>query len=136
MVIPCTSQASDNNVLGEFGAKLNRHVGVIDTRDVVDGRLALVVAHAATERLDAARRQRRARRTSCQFEFNRGNVKINADTFGTTVDGVFAVGDFVTGPATIIEAAGLGRRAARAVDRWLPGCAAWSSKSCPSSTAP
>ena len=28
----CTSQASDNNVLGEFGAKLNRHVGVTDTR--------------------------------------------------------------------------------------------------------
>ncbi|HEV7200706.1 MAG TPA: FAD-dependent oxidoreductase, partial [Candidatus Limnocylindria bacterium] len=25
MVIPCTSQASDNNVLGEFGSKLNRH---------------------------------------------------------------------------------------------------------------
>ena len=27
----------------------------------------------------------------------------------------------MTGPATIIEAAGLGRRAARAVDRWLSG---------------
>ena len=37
MVIPCTSQASDNNVLGEFGAKLNRHVGVTDTRSVVEG---------------------------------------------------------------------------------------------------
>ena len=45
MVIPCTSQASDNNVLGEFGAKLNRHVGVVDTRDRGRGRLALVVAH-------------------------------------------------------------------------------------------
>ena len=57
MVIPCTSQASDNNVLGEFGAKLNRHVGVVDTRTVIDGRVALVVAHAAAERLDAARRE-------------------------------------------------------------------------------
>ena len=37
MVIPCTSQASDNNVLGEFGAKLNRHVGVTDTRSIVEG---------------------------------------------------------------------------------------------------
>ena len=37
MVIPCTSQASDNNVLGEYGAKLNRHVGVTDTRAVVEG---------------------------------------------------------------------------------------------------
>ncbi|MEJ7753871.1 MAG: FAD-dependent oxidoreductase, partial [Candidatus Limnocylindrales bacterium] len=37
MVIPCTSQAADNNVLGEFGAALNRHVGVTDTRQVVEG---------------------------------------------------------------------------------------------------
>ena len=56
-----------------------------------------------------------------KFEFDRGNMNIDADTFGTSVDGVFAVGDFVTGPATIIEAAGLGRRAARSVDRWLAG---------------
>ena len=37
MVIPCTSQASDNNVLGEYGAKLNRHLGVTDTRTPVEG---------------------------------------------------------------------------------------------------
>ena len=56
--------------------------------------------------------------------------------FGTTSDGVFAVGDFVTGPATIIEAAGLGRRArARSIAGWR-ACAARSSRSCRSSTAP
>ena len=72
---------------------------------------------------------------SLTFEFNRGNVAINADTFGTTSDGVFAVGDFVTGPP-IIEAAGLGRRArGRSIAGWR-ACAARSSRSCRSSTAP
>src|SRR5438477_263069 len=37
MVIPCTSQAADNNVLGAFGAKLNRHLGVTDTRSILEG---------------------------------------------------------------------------------------------------
>jgi formate dehydrogenase beta subunit len=34
---------------------------------------------------------------------------------------VFACGDFVTGPTTLIEAAGHGKRAAYAVDRYLSG---------------
>ena len=55
-----------------------------------------------------------------EFELMRGKV-VTCGTFASNVDGVFAVGDYVTGPATIIEAAGLGRRAARAVDRWLSG---------------
>ena len=58
---------------------------------------------------------------SVEFGFEKGKVTVNADTFATSADGFFAVGDFVTGPATIIEAAGLGRRCARAVDRWLAG---------------
>jgi NADPH-dependent glutamate synthase beta subunit-like oxidoreductase/ferredoxin len=120
MVIPCTSQASDNNVLGEFGATLNRHIGVTDTRTVVEGGS---LSSWRTPPLNGStpRDANGESLNALPFEFNRGNVVINADSFGTTVDGVFAVGDFVTGPATIIEAAGLGRRAARAVDRWLAG---------------
>jgi NAD-dependent dihydropyrimidine dehydrogenase PreA subunit len=120
MVIPCTSQAPDNNVLGEFGAPLNRHVGVTDTRQVVPGGSLSswrTQPLNGTTPTDASGR----RMNELKFDFKSGKVTVNNDTFGTNVDGVFAVGDFVTGPATIIEAAGLGRRAARAVDRWLSG---------------
>jgi len=120
MVIPCTSQAADNNVLGAFGAKLNRHLGVTDTRSILDGGS---VSSWRTNPLNGTT-PRRADGTpynAFQFDFSRGYVGINTDSFVTNVDGVFACGDFVTGPATIIEAAGRGRRAARAVDRWLAG---------------
>ena len=120
MVIPCTSQAADNNVLGEFGAKLNRHLGVTDTRSIVDGGS---VSSWRTNPLNGTTPQHAdgTPYNALKFDFSRGYVGTNADSFATNVDGVFACGDFVTGPATIIEAAGRGRRAARAVDRWLAG---------------
>jgi NAD-dependent dihydropyrimidine dehydrogenase PreA subunit len=120
MVIPCTSQSPDNNVLGEFGSPLNRHIGVTDTRKVVEGGS---VSSWRTAPLNGSTPSRPdgSKYNSLSFEFNRGKITINADSFATNVDAVFAVGDFVTGPATIIEAAGLGRRCARAVDRWLAG---------------
>ncbi len=120
MVIPCTSQASDNNVLGEFGSKLNRHLGVTDTRTVVAGGSTSSwrrpPMNGTTPTAPDGRRY-----NALDFEIQRGYVVTNPDTFATNVDGVFACGDFVTGPATIIEAAGRGRRTARAVDRWLAG---------------
>jgi NADPH-dependent glutamate synthase beta subunit-like oxidoreductase/NAD-dependent dihydropyrimidine dehydrogenase PreA subunit len=120
MVVPCTSQAADNNVLGEYGAHLNRHLGVTDTRTVVEGGS---VSSWRTPPLNGTT-PKRADGTpynGLDFDLNRGYVITNPDTFQTNVDGVFACGDFVTGPATIIEAAGRGRRTARAVDRWLAG---------------
>jgi NADPH-dependent glutamate synthase beta subunit-like oxidoreductase/ferredoxin len=120
MVIPCTSQASDNNVLGEYGAKLNRHLGVTDTREFVPGGS---VSSWRTPPLNGTTPvgPNGKRYNALQFELSRGNVVAEPDTFQTSVDGIFACGDFVTGPATIIEAAGRGRRTARAVDRWLLG---------------
>ncbi|HEY3522555.1 MAG TPA: FAD-dependent oxidoreductase, partial [Candidatus Limnocylindrales bacterium] len=38
------------------------------------------------------------------FEVNRGRVKVDPATYATNVRGVFACGDFVTGPTTLIEA--------------------------------
>ena len=120
MVIPCTSQASDNNVLGEYGAKLNRHLGVTDTREFVPGGSVSSWRTAPLNGTTPVGPDGK-RYNALQFELARGYVVAQPDTFQTNVDGIFACGDFVTGPATIIEAAGRGRRTARAVDRWLLG---------------
>jgi len=55
------------------------------------------------------------------FEVNRGRVKVDPATYATSVRGVFASGDFVTGPTTLIEAAGNGKKCAYAIDRYLSG---------------
>jgi NADPH-dependent glutamate synthase beta subunit-like oxidoreductase len=46
------------------------------------------------------------------FEVNRGRLKVDPATYATNVRGVFACGDFVTGPTTLIEAAGHGKKCA------------------------
>ncbi len=55
------------------------------------------------------------------FEVNRGRLKVDAATYATNIRGVFACGDFVTGPTTLIESAGHGKKAAYAIDRYLAG---------------
>ncbi|HEX2626825.1 MAG TPA: FAD-dependent oxidoreductase [Candidatus Limnocylindrales bacterium] len=55
------------------------------------------------------------------FEVNRGRVKVDPATYATNVRGVFACGDFVTGPTTLIEAAGHGKKCAYAIDRYVAG---------------
>ena len=51
----------------------------------------------------------------------RGTIDVNSVTMQTSIEGVFAAGDSVTGPATVIEAIGGGKRAAEAIDRYLLG---------------
>ena len=53
------------------------------------------------------------------FEVNRGRLKVDPATYATNVRGVFACGDFVTGPTTLIESAGHGKKCAYAIDRYL-----------------
>jgi glutamate synthase (NADPH/NADH) small chain len=48
----------------------------------------------------------------------RGYIKADAD-LATSIDGVFAGGDIVTGAATVIEAMGAGRKAAASMKRYL-----------------
>ncbi|MBZ5638724.1 MAG: FAD-dependent oxidoreductase [Acidobacteriia bacterium] len=48
-------------------------------------------------------------------------IQTNEGTGETSVDGVFAGGDVVTGAATAIEAIAAGRRAAHAIDAYLTG---------------
>jgi formate dehydrogenase beta subunit len=50
-----------------------------------------------------------------------GTVKINDVTGMTSVDGVFAGGDCVTGPATLIEALDAGNKVAVSIDAYLRG---------------
>ena len=50
-----------------------------------------------------------------------GYIVADAATQATSVPGVFAGGDIVTGAATVILAMGAGRRAARAIGAYLAG---------------
>ena len=46
---------------------------------------------------------------------------VDTVTFATNVEGVFAGGDDVTGPATVVEAINAGKEAAKSIDRYLRG---------------
>ena len=46
---------------------------------------------------------------------------VDANTLTTNVPGIFAGGDFVTGPGMVVEAIAAGRRAALAIDKFLRG---------------
>jgi formate dehydrogenase beta subunit len=55
-------------------------------------------------------------------ELGRGNViKVNNKTMATSRIGVYAGGDIVTGPASVIGAIAQGRQAATAIDKYLGG---------------
>lgn len=49
----------------------------------------------------------------------RGNIIADPETMKTSKRGVFAGGDIVTGAATVIQAMGAGRKAAKAIDEYL-----------------
>ena len=51
----------------------------------------------------------------------RGTVNVDRRSLATNVDGIFAGGDCVTGPDTVIEAIAAGKRAAAAIDKFLGG---------------
>jgi len=50
-----------------------------------------------------------------------GFIEVNPLTMATSQKGVFAGGDVVSGPATVIEAVATGRKAAIAIDKYLGG---------------
>jgi ferredoxin len=75
--------------------------------DVVIGAIGQQVDHASLSELETVSWTRR------------GTIDVNMATMETAMEGVFAAGDAVTGPATVIEAIGGGKRAAQAIDRYL-----------------
>jgi len=46
---------------------------------------------------------------------------VDSNTLSTNVSGVFAGGDFVTGPGMVVDAIAAGKRAAMAIDKYLKG---------------
>ncbi len=52
---------------------------------------------------------------------DRGRVITDNDTLETSMKGVYAGGDLVSGPASVIEAVQMGRIAARSIDKFLGG---------------
>jgi len=60
--------------------------------------------------------------TQFEVELGRGNViKVDSETLVTSQEGVFAGGDVVSGPASVIEAIAQGRQAASSIDKYLGG---------------
>lgn len=49
----------------------------------------------------------------------KGTIEADPETGATSVAGIFAGGDVVTGAATVIEAMGAGKRAAKAIDEYI-----------------
>jgi heterodisulfide reductase subunit A-like polyferredoxin len=57
-----------------------------------------------------------------QFEMTRWDrLAANSETLMTSTPGIFAGGDFVTGPSSVIQAIAAGERAAIAIDKYLSG---------------
>jgi len=60
--------------------------------------------------------------TDTSIELTRwGTLKVNPLTMETSENGVFAAGDAVTGPATVIDAVAAGHKAVEAIDSFLKG---------------
>jgi heterodisulfide reductase subunit A len=56
------------------------------------------------------------------IDFTRwSTIEVDTDTQATGVEGIFAGGDVVLGPATVVEAISHGRRSALAIDEYLSG---------------
>ena len=50
-----------------------------------------------------------------------GRIKVDPETLATSREGVYAGGDTVSGPASVIEAIAAGRQAAISIDKYLGG---------------
>jgi heterodisulfide reductase subunit A len=51
----------------------------------------------------------------------RGTIKIDEATLATNIEGIFAGGDVVTGPAMVVDAIAAGKKAACSIDEYLKG---------------
>jgi NADPH-dependent glutamate synthase beta subunit-like oxidoreductase/dihydroorotate dehydrogenase len=101
-----------------------RTLDTLDDRDASGRRASVPVKHAgafslAVDTVIMAIGAVVGKEAGAGLKRSRGLVNADAATGATARDGVFAGGDAVTGPATIIEAVAAGRNAAAAIDRFL-----------------
>ncbi len=101
--------------LGEPDADGRRRpIAVPGSEHVIDASLVIVAVGTSANPLIQS--------TTPDLETTRKNyIQADPETLQTSKKGVFAGGDIVTGGATVILAMGAGRRAARAIDRYLAG---------------
>ena len=59
---------------------------------------------------------------SLTIDSNTGVIQVNPVTLETSIPGVFAGGDCITGPNNVVEAMAAGLRAAESIDRYMQGC--------------
>jgi NADH-quinone oxidoreductase subunit F len=59
--------------------------------------------------------------TGLELNKDGATVKVDEKTLQTSREGVFAGGDVASGPATVVDAIAVGRRAAEAIDRYIRG---------------
>jgi NADPH-dependent glutamate synthase beta subunit-like oxidoreductase/dihydroorotate dehydrogenase len=105
-------------------AALECEVRTLDDRDASGRRASVPVKHAGTFRLAVeavvmAIGAVVGKESGAGLKRSRGLVNAAPATGATAKEGVFAGGDAVTGPATIIEAVASGRNSAAAIDRFL-----------------
>lgn len=55
------------------------------------------------------------------LKIERGSINADSRTLATSIEGVFAGGDTVSGPASVIEAVAAGKRAADSIEMYLKG---------------
>jgi len=116
--------ASPTRILGKGGKAIAIEF-VRLTSTGFSGRKVAVPREKATFRLFAdtiiaAIGQRVDRNALRRFNTHRdGTIRVNPQTGETSMPGVFAGGDVVTGPGWAIEAIAAGKKAARAIDQYL-----------------
>jgi NADH-quinone oxidoreductase subunit F len=106
------------NELGDFDASGRRRPIPIPGSDFIVPLDTLVVAISEGSDIDCL-----SVASSMAIETDPVNstVKVDAETLATNRPGVFAGGDLVTGPNTIVDAIAAGKRAAVMIDRYIRG---------------
>lgn len=106
------------NELGEPDASGRRRPVTIAGSEFIVPMDTLVVAISESSDIDCL-----TVASSMQIETNEkwGTVVVDSETLATNRPGVFAGGDLVTGPNTIVDAIAAGKRAAVMIDRYLKG---------------
>ena len=108
----------DLAVIGKMGIEvcLNSEVGKdVSSEDLQQSFDAIFLAVGMAGSESMAHVFKGLRRT------RRGTLRVHPISLETNIEGIFAGGDAVTGPGTIVESMAHGRRAAVSIDRYLRG---------------